>query len=172
MRLAINGGTDDRVAEFATTSTFAGLRIAFDASTKVLSAYYDEDGPNCGYAWTLLGSTNISAAWTLTPTNLFRVWVQGRVEEQDRLVTSADNLYADNFYASSGTVPNLGITLAGTKAVFAWSTNGASCYPEFTTTLAPPVCWQIGQEAPSIVGTNFTLTNTVSGGSRFYRLGR
>ena len=39
------------VGRVVTTSTSAALRIAFDANAKVLSAYYDEDGPVCGYSW-------------------------------------------------------------------------------------------------------------------------
>lgn len=165
--LGVNGVEEDTV--FPTASTSVGLRIAFDANTKTLSAFYDEDGPNCGYAWTLLNSTNISAAWNMTGTNVFGVWIFGRVEGS---VASSDNVFGDNFYASSGLTPSLGISLAGRKAVLAWSTNGASCRLEFTTTLTPPFCWQIVQDAPGIVSTNFTVTNTVSSDKVFYRLSR
>jgi PKD repeat protein len=99
MKFRANGGSDEREAQQATASTFAALRIAFDASTKVLSTYYDEDGPANGYSWTLLGSTNV-AAWNIAPTDVFGVWIFARV--QDGSVASADNVFADNFYASSG----------------------------------------------------------------------
>lgn len=159
-----------RAAELATTSTLAGLRIAFNANTKVLSAFYDENGPNCGYSWTLLGSTNISVAWGMTPTNVFGIWIFGRVE--DGLAVSSDNLFTDNFYASSGPIPSLAISLNGRKAVLTWPTNGASCLLEFTPTLTSPVCWQIVTNPLSIVGNNFTVTNAVSNTTRFYRLSR
>src|ERR1044071_3871848 len=53
IRFAVKDGVFDKLVETDTTSTFAGLRIAFDASSKVLSGFYDEDGPNNGYSWTL-----------------------------------------------------------------------------------------------------------------------
>jgi hypothetical protein len=167
--LDVNGdkiGVSDR----ATTSTFAGLCITFDANTRGLSAFYDEDGANCGYVWTLLGSTNVPAAWNMSATNVFGVWVFGYV--QSASLASTDNVFGDDFYASSGPTPNLGIGLAGAKVVVAWSTNAPACQLEFTSTLTPPICWHVVTNAPGIVTTNFTVTNTVSGGKGFYRLSR
>lgn len=84
----------------ATTSTLAAVRVGFDASTKVLSAFYDEDGPVGGYAWTLLGSTNIPAGWQMTGTSVFGVMVMGH--SLFLPVTSSTGVFGDNFRASWG----------------------------------------------------------------------
>jgi hypothetical protein len=158
------------VADHATTSTSAAVRIVFDASTTVLSAFYDEDGVNCGYTWTFLGSTNVPAAWSMTTTDVFGIWVYGYAESGS--VASTNNVFGDNFAASSGPTPRLGISLAGGKAVLAWSTNTPLCQLEVASTLTPPICWQAVTNAPGIVSTNFTVTNAVSSTKAFYRLSR
>ena len=170
MRFGTNGGSFDRAGQITTTSTFAGLRIAFDASTKCLSAFYDEDGPVSGYSWALLGSTNISTAWSMTSTSVFGISVFGRV--QGSSVASTNNVFGDNFYALSETAPSLGINLAGGNVVLSWSTNAPGYYLQSAGALTPPVGWQGVTNAPGIVSTNFTVTNTVSNTNRFYRLSR
>ncbi len=173
MRVGVKGSTDfPRVAEVDTASTFAGLRVAFDASTKVLSTFYDEDGPNNGYTWTILGSTNISTAWNMTSTNVFGILVFGRAETTNAadVVVSTDNLFGDNFCASTAPRPMLWIDLVGTNVVLSWSTNTPSYQLQSANGLEPPVGWQSVGTAPGIVGTNFTVTNAVSSGKVFYRL--
>src|SRR5436305_846359 len=91
--------------------------IDFSQGGGLFTEYYDANGPSGGYTWTLLASTNISTAWGMTSTNIFSVWVFGRVQETTRAVTSADNLFGDNFYASSvsgtSSAPRLLINSAG-----------------------------------------------------------
>jgi hypothetical protein len=168
MRFGANGGSFDRAGQIATTSTFAGLRIAFDPSTKVLSAFYDEDGPVNGYSWTLLGSTNISTAWSMTSTSVFGVSVFGRVEGGS--VASTDNVFGDNFYALSETTPSLGINLAVGNVVLSWSTNASGYQLQSVSALNSPIGWQDVTNAPAIVTTNYIVTNTVSNATGFYRL--
>ena len=168
MKFGVKGGGFPGVAEAPTTSTFAGLRIAFDASTKVLSTFYDEDGPVNGYSWTFLGSTNISTAWKMTSTNVFGVHVFGRAEAV--VVASTDNVFGDNFCASSG--PRLGINLAGGKAVLSWRTNTPGYHLQSASALPSPVGWQNVTDMPRIVGSNFTVTNVLSSGKALYRLSR
>jgi len=93
-----------------TASSSAALRIAFDANTKVFSAFYDEDGPNLGYSWTFLGSTNVPVAWNMTDTSVFGLAVGGGSKSAP--VISANSVCGDNFCASSGAMPNLSISLA------------------------------------------------------------
>lgn len=158
------------VADQATTSVSAALRIAFDANTTVLSAYYDEDGPACGYSWTQLGSTNVPANWNMTSGSVFGVWIFEYSKTAS--IASTDNMFGDNFSASSGPMPSIGISLAAGKVVLLWPTNAPACHLEFTAILAPPICWQAATNTTGIVGTNFTVTNTISSGNTFYRLSR
>ena len=167
--LAVNGSKISVGTDKPTTSTLVALRIAFDANTQVLSAFYDEDGPTCGYSWTLLGSTNVPVEWNMTSTSVFGVWLFGY---SAAALGSTNNVFGDNFYASTGPTPTLGISVAGGKAVLAWSSNAPSCWLEVASTLTPPICWQVVSHAPGIVGTNFTVTNAVSSDEGFYRLSR
>ena len=168
-RLAVNA-PDTELGRTQTTSTSAALRVAFDSNTKVLSGYYDGNGPECGYTWTLLGSIIIPAGWSMTSNSVFGVAIFGFA--QSASVTSADNVFSDNFAASYRPIPQLGISLAGEDCVVTWATNTPSYHLECTTTLTPPICWDVVTNAPGIVNTNFTVTNAVSGEARFYRLGR
>jgi hypothetical protein len=170
MRFGTNGGSFDRAGQVATTSTFAGLRIAFDASTKVLSAFYDEDGPVNGYSWTLLGSTNISTAWSMTSTDVFGIFVFGRAEAD--VVASTNNLFGDNFCTFSETAPSVVINLAGGNVVLSWSTNAPGYHLQSASALRFPGGWQDVTNAPAIVSTNFNVTNAVMSDKGFYRLSR
>jgi hypothetical protein len=153
-----------------TASTSAAMRIAFDANTKVLSAFYDENGPTCGYAWTLLVSTNVPAGWNMTSTSVFGVHVLGIANFIS--VAPTVNVFGDNFCASSGITPRLGIGLAAGNVMLSWPTNAPVCHLESASTLTPPVCWQVATNTTAIVSTNFTITNVISGANKFYRLSR
>jgi hypothetical protein len=167
--VAVNAA-ETNLAKRATSSTFAALRVGFDANTKVLAAYYDEDGPACGYSWALLAATNIASAWHMTSTSVFTVGVIGHSEYA--AVAATDNVFGDNVHASSGLTPRLGIGLAGGNVMLAWSTNAPACHLEFTPTLTPPVCWQIATNPPWTLNTNWAVTNTRSSPATFYRLSR
>lgn len=153
-----------------TGTTFAALRIAFDANSKVLSCFYDANGADCGYSWTLLRADEVGTNWGLTSTSAITVAVLG----QDNLtaLVSSNNVFADNFCASSGATPRLGITAGNSKVIISWPTNGPACHLESASTLTPPICWQVATNTPGIVSTNFTVTNTISSGNEFYRLSR
>ncbi len=158
------------VGRVDTSSTSAALRIAFEANTKVLSAYYDEDGPVGGYSWRLLGSTNVPAIWNMTSASVFGVIVAGG--SQVGSVDSAANVFVDNFLAASGNIPNLSLTRIGSEVVLAWATNVPALHLEFTSTLTPPIYWQVVTSPSVVVSTNFTVTNTISSGNKFFRLNR
>ena len=153
-----------------TTSTSAAMRIAFDANTQVLSCFYDEDGSACGYSWTLLGSTNVPAGWNMTSNSVFGILVVGIGNNLS--VDYTNNVFADNFRASSGNNPNLRINRTGSEVALSWATNGPTIRLESTSTLSPPICWQVVTNTPGIAGTNFTVTNVISNVNKFYRLSR
>jgi hypothetical protein len=167
--LTINSSTGVDLGQGATASTSGAVRIAYDASTGLLSAYYDEDAADCGYSWTLLGATNLDAGWGLSSTSVFTVMLFGNANSY--AVTST-NVFGDNFRASSGDSPGLRINSAGNKVAFSWATNGPAVRLESTTTLLSPICWQAVTNTPGIVSTNFTVTNVVSSGDAFFRLSR
>lgn len=168
--VAVNSTQEAHIGKMATAAVSAAVLVAFDASTKTLYAYYDEDGSVGGYSWLLLGSTNIAAGWNMTSTSVFTVGVVG--SSFSLPVDSTKNVFADNFQVFSGQTPSLGINLLSSKVVLSWSTNPPSCHLERASTLTPSVWWQVVTNAPGIVGTNFTVTNTVSSDKAFYRLSR
>ncbi len=80
------------------------VRIVFDAETKVLSSYYDADGPVGGYAWTMAASFGVTgsggatgnADWSMTATDEFQILVHA--SSGSRSVGSG-LVYGDNFRA-------------------------------------------------------------------------
>jgi hypothetical protein len=65
--------------------------------------------------------------------------------------------------------PTLSIAPLPAKVVLSWPTNAVGYALESTTNLSPPVNWIPGA-APAIVGTQFTVTNNITGGKQFFRL--
>src|SRR5205814_2248877 len=108
----------------------------------ILAAFFDEDGPACGYSWTFLGSTNVPTEWNMTASSVFGVLALGLANNLS--VDYTNNIFADNFCASSGLMPTLGIIAANGKVVVSWPTNAPACHLESVGTLTPPSCWQIG----------------------------
>lgn len=170
MRFGTNGGGFDRAGQVATTSTSAGLRIAFDASKKILSAFYDGNGQVGGYSWTLLGSNDISTAWSMTSTSLFGVSVFGRV--QGSSVTSTNNVFGDNFSAFSEAAVSLGINLSGGNVVLSWPTNASGYHLQSVSAFSPLFGWQDITSTPAVVSSNFVVTNAASSTNEYYRLSR
>jgi hypothetical protein len=63
----------------------------------------------------------------------------------------------------------LKIIASGTNAIISWPSSTDPGYAlQFTTNLALPN-W-LGAGSPSIVGTNFVVTNSISYSAQFYRL--
>jgi hypothetical protein len=87
-------------AKVLTTSQQAAIRITFDATTKTLTAWYDEDGSAGGYTWTALRSEQVTSTgsnWEMTSNSSFAVFIGAGVNGDAVNVTSADLVYADNF---------------------------------------------------------------------------
>lgn len=85
-------------------ATAGALRITFDATAKILSSFYDGDGPGNGYLWTQLASFGIAgsggqtgtADWGMTSGDQFQVMVEGSALSRS---VSSGLVYADNFRA-------------------------------------------------------------------------
>jgi len=125
--------------------------------------------------------------WIFDPANPF-----GTVQNIDHLLTpdggspmfpvsfgedAIGNLYIA--YLVSGDVYRIGTTIpllnirrdAGTNVVLSWRTNFTGFTLEARTNLNSGA-WNVTSPAPAVRGTNYVVTNTVSGSQRFYRLRR
>lgn len=87
--------------------TTASVRLSYNPSTQIFTAYYDTTGSGDGYQWTAYGSFGVGASgggslrnspWQLNLNQGFSVRVSGFSEG---LVVSSGAVYADNFSAST-----------------------------------------------------------------------
>ncbi|MDZ4288781.1 MAG: putative Ig domain-containing protein, partial [Prosthecobacter sp.] len=90
--------------EFApASSTLGSVRVAWNHTTKQLTAAYDADGPLNGYSWTVFKTFSpVGAAnWNMTASNSFRIAIYGSAEET--AITEGHGFWADNFYVFGST---------------------------------------------------------------------
>ncbi len=66
--------------------------------------------------------------------------------------------------------PSLQIQLSGTNVVLTWPLSGAGYVLQSTDKLAPTNSWTTVTNVPAIVNFQYTVTNQIFSGSRFYRL--
>ncbi len=73
LEIYLPGGSGTPLYTAATDTTAATLRIAYSASAKTLSYFYDPDGASSGYAFTQVGSTTSLSTygWSIAPTDNF-----------------------------------------------------------------------------------------------------
>ena len=67
-------------------------------------------------------------------------------------------------------LPCLNATSTGNELLLSWSTNAVGFTLQSTLDLTPSVVWVDAANPPSVVGTQFTVTNSLSGSAQFYRL--
>jgi hypothetical protein len=79
-------------------------------------------------------------------------------------------LTVSNFQFYATLPPSLQIQLAGKNVVLTWPLSGAGYVLQSATKLAPPISWTTVTNVPVIVNFQYTVTNQISSGSRFYRL--
>ena len=134
-------------------------------------------------------STNVADDnyWIFDPADPF-----GTVQNVDNLLTpnvgspmfpvsfgedEVGNLYiaylaSGDVYRIQTTVPMLGIQRDSNRnVVLSWGTNLTGFTLEASTNLNTGV-WNVASPSPAVRGTNYVVTNTVSGSQRFYRLRR
>ena len=113
-------------------------------------------------------STNL-VNWSALATN--QVSGLGYLEFTDAAATN----YTKRFYRIaplSALIPNgpvLTLMLAGNNVVVSWSTNNVGFTLESTTNL-PATTWTSNTFSPAILNGKYTVTNTMTGGKKFYRL--
>ena len=165
--------TKTRRGKIFTSSQRVGLRITFDAATKILSAWYDIDGISGGYTWTTLDSIQVDANgsnWEMATDSTFQVFLGAGTD--GIVVTSSDLVYADNFsicddlespallISRSGAVPQ--VTISGSA--------GAHAEIQFAETLSSTTSW-LPLANFVFTGNSETITDASAAGipSRFYR---
>ena len=67
-------------------------------------------------------------------------------------------------------LPYLNARPNGNELILSWPTNAPGFTLQSTLDLTPPVTWLDSTNVPAVIGAHFTLTNSTSGGARFYRL--
>jgi hypothetical protein len=86
----------------------------------------------------------------------------------------------DNYYEwLAGTDPanpfsspaQLTITPSGANVILTWPTNAVGFILQSTTNLVSPVDWSTNSPVPVIAGQN-TVTNSITGAQKFFRLSR
>jgi hypothetical protein len=80
------------------------------------------------------------------------------------------SLTVSNFQFYVALPPSLQIQLAGTNVVLTWPLSAAGYVLQSASKLSPPVSWATVTNVPVIVNFQYTVTNQISSGSRFYRL--
>lgn len=71
LEVYLPGGSGSPIYTTPTDTTAATLRIAYSASAKTLSYFYDPDGASNGYAFTQVGSATSLSSWSIAPTDNF-----------------------------------------------------------------------------------------------------
>jgi len=80
------------------------------------------------------------------------------------------SLSVSNFQFYATLPPSLRIELSGTNVVLTWPLSGAGYVLQSTDKLTTTNSWTTVTNVPVIVNFQYTVTNQISGGSRFYRL--
>lgn len=136
-------------------TTDAALRITFDATTKVMTAWFDANGATGGYTWTSIASIDIDGAqnFGMTAADTFTIALS---VSSGRDIVAAGDVYFDNFSATLITAsaaptisaqPAAKTIASGSTVVFSVAADGAP---------APTYQWRRGTTA--IAGeTNSTL---------------
>jgi hypothetical protein len=107
--LATGGFYVGDVDTFDLAVNTGAVRVAYKASTKVVTLYYDTDTSN-GYTWVSYGSFGIAGSggstsntdWSMGPGDRFDIAVYGF---SANMTVSTGTVYGDNFLTSGGVAP-------------------------------------------------------------------
>ena len=67
-------------------------------------------------------------------------------------------------------LPYLNARPNGNELILSWPTNAVGFTLQSSLNPTPPVAWIDSTNPPAVIGTQFTVTNSTSGGAQFYRL--
>jgi hypothetical protein len=65
---------------------------------------------------------------------------------------------------------SLDVRQSGNDLLLSWPSGAVGFALQSTPDLNPPVTWTDATNVPAIAGTQFVVTNAISGGGRFFRL--
>ena len=83
---------------------------------------------------------------------------------------SAGGVHTLALLGTAPLLPTLKAQPTGNQLILTWPTNAAGFTLQSTLNLTPPVTWTDATNPPAVVGPQFTVTNSLSGSARFYRL--
>ena len=92
------------------------------------------------------------------------------VAAQSGVTAIAAGLY--HTVALLGTPVSLHARPSGNELILSWPTNAVGFTLQSTLDLTPPVTWMDSTNPRAVLGAQFTVTNTITGSARFYRLRR
>ena len=104
------------------------------------------------------------SAWAGTTNELFFGFLGG--------TSTNATLLIENIRFFSVTAPSLQIQILGTNVVVTWPLSAVGYFLQTTTNLTAANSWLDVTNLPTIVNLQYTVTNGLSAGSRFYRLSK
>ena len=166
--IAVDGAANCYVTgNYSGPSTFGGITLT---NTGLFVAKYDSSG-NVPWAKTAVGSTRGNA---IAADSVGNCYVAGGLYysgtfDNITLTDSGNNPNADILVTKIGR-PWVKILRNASQLTFAWTTNVTGFALESATNLPAGANWTAVTNTPVRVGDQFTVTNSISGTNKFYRL--
>jgi len=113
--------------------------------------------------------TGTQTDWPYFPAIATPVTLEGRVLSGVAAIAGA-NYHTVALLGTAPLLPCLSTRASGNQLILSWPTNAVGFTLQSTPSLAPPVTWIESTNPPSVIGAQFTVTNSFSGNSKFYRL--
>jgi hypothetical protein len=156
------------IVHFTAATNLGAATESLPESTGVVTLSYEpSDNTVTGYCnGTALGSFSL-ASWGSHPA--LTLYVFGASAEG--IAVPASTATATNFSAGLGTftIPELAVIQSGANCILQWTTNSAGFTLQSTADLISPV-WTVVSPSPAIVNGQNTVTNSLSGTQRFFKL--
>ncbi len=160
------GGTDSLVS---TLSTDGAVRVTFDASTKILGFYYDENGSIGGYTWTQFDTIDTDAVgtdWGLNAASTFAIAPFG---ESEGVGVSSGEAYGDNFnVVPEPPDPILPTVVIRPAAQIAWSSVVGQTYIVQASASMAAGSWQTVHGPVAGTGVEMTYCERTDTSTRFF----